>query len=177
MNTWILLLRGVMPTGKNKVAMADLRQALTKAGFARVRTWIQSGNVLVDTDLSREDTREQVRQVLLSALQEDLAVMVTNRDEILAVLDQNPFLDLAPDRVFYGFFNDAPQQDRARALLLEDFGEDRLALRDQAVYMFIPGSAARSRLNNAFLQRRLGIDLTFRNRNTLTKLCAMAAEP
>jgi len=45
------------------------------------------------------------------------------------------------------------------------------------VYMYIPGSAARSRLNNAFLQRRLGVDLTFRNRNTLMKLCEMAEKP
>lgn len=177
MNTWILLLRGVMPTGKNKVAMADLRSALTKSGFLRVRSWIQSGNLLVDTEMDRDATRRAVVQVLLNDLGVDLAVMVKSREEVQAALEQNPFHDLAQDRVFYGFFNDAPQQDRARALLLEDFGEDRLALRDQAVYMFIPGSAARSRLNNAFLQRRLGIDLTFRNRNTLTKLCAMAAEP
>lgn len=177
MNTRIVLLRGVMPTGKNKVPMAELREALTKAGFARVRSWIQSGNLLVDTDLSRERTHDLVRQVLRTDLGVDLAVMVTSRAEIQAALEQNPYHSLAPDRVFYGFFNEAPEQAKARALLSEDFGEERLAITEKAVYMYIPGSAARSRLNNAFLQRRLGVDLTFRNRNTLMKLCEMAAEP
>ena len=176
MNTWILLLRGVMPTGKNKVPMADLRSALTRAGFARVRTWIQSGNVLVDTDLDRGHTREKVRQGLLSDLKVDLAVMATTQGEVMEVLAQNPFEGADPDRVFYGFFNDAPDEDKARALMAEDFGEDRVAVTGRAVYMLIPGSAARSKLNNAFLQRRLGVDLTFRNRNTLNKLCEMAKE-
>ena len=33
MKTFIILLRGVMPTGKNKVAMAQLREVLGKHGF------------------------------------------------------------------------------------------------------------------------------------------------
>jgi uncharacterized protein (DUF1697 family) len=40
--------------------------------------------------------------------------------------------------------------------------------------MYIPGSAARSRLNNNFLERKLGTPLTTRNRNTLAKLVEMA---
>ncbi|NLD34588.1 MAG: DUF1697 domain-containing protein [Clostridiales bacterium] len=49
MHTLILLLRGVMPTGKNKVPMARLREVMEAAGYGRVRTWIQSGNLLIDT--------------------------------------------------------------------------------------------------------------------------------
>ena len=52
MQTYIVLLRGVMPTGKNRVPMAALREALTRAGFEGVATWIQSGNAIVRTPLS-----------------------------------------------------------------------------------------------------------------------------
>ncbi|NLE19780.1 MAG: DUF1697 domain-containing protein, partial [Clostridiales bacterium] len=57
MNRWILLLRGVSPTGKNRVPMAAFREALAKAGFQNARTWIQSGNALVDTPRGREEAR------------------------------------------------------------------------------------------------------------------------
>ena len=51
MKTTIILLRGVMPTGKNKVLMAPLRTALEEVGLSQVRTYIQSGNVIVSTRL------------------------------------------------------------------------------------------------------------------------------
>jgi uncharacterized protein (DUF1697 family) len=57
LKTYVVLLRGVMPTGKNKVPMAQLRDVLSKAGFFNVRTYIQSGNVLVDTHLPHEMLR------------------------------------------------------------------------------------------------------------------------
>ena len=52
METYIILLRGVMPTGKNKVLMSPLREVLTKAGLSNVRTYIQSGNVLAQSNLT-----------------------------------------------------------------------------------------------------------------------------
>ena len=176
MKTWIVLLRGVMPSGRNKVPMAQLRASLAQAGFERVRSWIQSGNVLVDTALERQQIHDKVIKLLHEELGVDLAVMVKRPEELEAVLEDNPFADLDPERVFYGFFNRPPEADTILDLMSQDFGEERLAITDRAVYMFIPGSAARSKLNNAFLQRKLGIELSFRNRNTLAKLCSMAEE-
>ena len=45
MTTYVLLLRGVMPSGKNRLPMSRLREVLGEAGYSRVRTYIQSGNV------------------------------------------------------------------------------------------------------------------------------------
>ncbi|WP_373810377.1 DUF1697 domain-containing protein, partial [Porphyromonas loveana] len=53
MTRYIVLLRGVMPTGKNRIPkMADLRDMLEREGFLHVRTYIQSGNIVLDTDLN-----------------------------------------------------------------------------------------------------------------------------
>ena len=176
MERWIILLRGVSPTGKNKVPMAGLREAMARAGFINVRTWIQSGNVLADTALDRAGTEAAVIQVLRDDIKADLAVIVKTAEEIRETLDGSPFMGLPGERVFYGFFNRKPARDKAAALLAMDFGEDLLRISQNAVYLFIPGSAARTRLNNAWLQRRLGVALTFRNANTLNRLVAMAGE-
>ena len=45
----IVLLRGVNVGGKNRVPMAELREALTDAGFADVRTLLASGNVVLSS--------------------------------------------------------------------------------------------------------------------------------
>ncbi len=47
---YVALLRGINVGGKNKVAMADLREAFEAAGYGAVRTYIQSGNVLFESD-------------------------------------------------------------------------------------------------------------------------------
>lgn len=48
---YIVLLRGVMPTGKNKLKMADLKALLWDSGYTDVETYIQSGNVIVETEV------------------------------------------------------------------------------------------------------------------------------
>ncbi len=176
MPTYIALLRGVTPTGKNRVPMALLRQALHNHGFPGARTWIQSGNVLVNSPLSPEETGDAIRQIMKEHLGPELAVIVKTAEDVREVLAANPFSDLLPDRVFYTQWQEALNQEKAEALLSMDFGEERLAITHRAAYLYIPGSAARSKLNNNFLERRLGISATTRNRNTLIKLAEMAEE-
>lgn len=46
MTTYVALLRGINVGGKNKVAMADLREFLARLGLADAKTLLQSGNVV-----------------------------------------------------------------------------------------------------------------------------------
>ncbi|MBW6492565.1 MAG: DUF1697 domain-containing protein [Lentimicrobium sp.] len=48
MKTFITLLREINVSGKNIIRLAELEQALTNAGFQKVRTYIQSGNIIFD---------------------------------------------------------------------------------------------------------------------------------
>lgn len=65
MNTYIVLLRGIMPSGKNSIKMAFLREILEQADFANVRTYIQSGNVVLQSSLSPTEIAQKVRAVIL----------------------------------------------------------------------------------------------------------------
>lgn len=176
MHTYIVLLRGVTPTGKNRVPMAQLRQALAAHGFPGARSWIQSGNVILKTGLVQQEAAQTVRWIIREQIGPDLAVIVKTPAEVRAVLAENPFRDLAQDRVFYTQWQGALDPEKARALEAMDFGEERLVITPRAAYLFIPGSAARSKLSNNFLERRLGLAATTRNRNTLVKLIEMALE-
>ncbi len=177
MHIWLLFLRGVMPTGKNRVPMAQLRAALTQHGFSHVQTWIQSGNAMVGTTLSREETAQSVQQIIQEDIGADIPVVVKTADEVATLLAENPFAkEEQQDRVFYTLCNEPLAQDKAQALLQTDFGEEKLAITQRGIYMLIPGSAARSRLSNVFLEKKLGITLTTRNRNTLNKLVQMGRE-
>lgn len=45
---YVALLRGINVGGKNKVPMARLKEVFEKAGHTRVRTYVNSGNVVFD---------------------------------------------------------------------------------------------------------------------------------
>ncbi len=175
MKTYIILLRGVMPTGKNKVPMAQLREVLTKAGFGNVRTYIQSGNVLVDTDLSAKDVETHVHDLIQKHIGPDLAVVARTGAQLQKVLDENPFktgFDIS--RIFFVSFAEPPLLQKVKDLLAQDFSPEKLVITKNAAYMYIPGTYGRGALSNNFLEKKLGVSATMRNFNTISKLIEMS---
>lgn len=178
MTKFIVLLRGVTPTGKNRVPMAQLRQLLADNGFQNVQTWIQSGNVILDSELPAKLISEKVNKIIKENIGADLKIIVKTPIEIKTVLEGNPYgKEYDISRVFFTLFNDIPDEKLVSALQAQDFGEDKFVYTPQAIYLFIPGSAAKTKLNNNFLERKLKIDATSRNFNTLTKLIALSSQP
>jgi uncharacterized protein (DUF1697 family) len=177
MKTYVVLLSGVMPFGKNKVPMAQLREVLANAGFGNVRTYIQSGNALVDTELQAEEVEERVRELIKTHIGPDLAVVARTGVQLQKVLNDSPFkkgFDIS--RVFFVSFNDTPPTAKAKALLSEDFGDEKLVIKGAAAYAYIPGNATRSKVSNNLLEKRLGVSATTRNFNTMSKLIEMSRE-
>ena len=69
--TLIAFLRGVMPSGKNAVKMAAVREVLGGNGFANVRTWIQSGNIALESTLTADEAATQIHDLLHTHLDVD----------------------------------------------------------------------------------------------------------
>ena len=177
MSTYIVLLRGVMPSGKNKVPMAQLREVLKRGGFGNVRTYVQSGNVLVDSGLSAQEIGKCVRELIKKHIGPDLAVVVRTGSELQKVLEENPFQQgYTISRVFFVVFAQIPTLEKVQELSAQDFGDEKLAFtrnRD-AAYMYIPGPYGRGRLSNNFLEKKLGVSATMRNFNTMSRLVEMS---
>lgn len=177
MNTYIVLMRGVMPNGKNKVVMVRLREVLIGAGFGNVRTYVQSGNVVVDTGLSAHEVGKCVRELIKKHIGPDLAVLVRTGPELQKVLDENPFLqgyDIS--RVFFVVLGHIPAPEKVQELSSHDFGDEKLAFSKtrESAYMYIPGPYGRGRLSNNFLEKKLGVSATMRNFNTMSNLIEMS---
>jgi len=180
MNTYIVLLRGVMPSGKNKVPMAQLREVLRRVGFGNVRTYARSGNVLVDTGLSAQEVGKCVRELIKKHIGPDLAVLVRTGPDLQKVLHENPFQEgYDISRVFFVVLAQIPTPEKVQELSAQDFGDEKLAFtrtKDTA-YMYIPGPYGRGRLSNNFLEKKLGVSATMRNFNTTSRLVEMSRYP
>ncbi len=99
MQTWIGFLRAIN-VGKRKYLMADLRAAMSAAGFTDVETHIQTGNVRFSTPLTdREEVSAQVESVLLADRGFEVPVVLLTPEELrsLAVEGLGLSADLEPD--------------------------------------------------------------------------------
>ncbi len=73
----ITLLRGVTPVGQNKIPkMSYLVQILEEAGLNKVKTYIQSGNIIFETDLSDKEVAQLIHDTIKSKIGADLAVII-----------------------------------------------------------------------------------------------------
>ena len=177
MTTYICLLRGVTPSGKNKVGMAQLRKVLADAGFSRVRTYIQSGNVLVDTGLPAGAVEKRVHSLIREHLGPDLVVIVRTGAQLEEALNGNPFREgYDISRVFFVSFAMPPPADRITELLSLDISPEKLAFGEMAAYMYIPGPYGKGTLSGNFLEKKLGVAATMRNFNTMSRLLDMSRE-
>ena len=88
---YIVLLRGVMPSGKNRVPMSLLRESLIEAGFLNTKTWIQSGNVTLDSHLVASEVASHVHDTIQDKIGADLKIIVKTPEEVEQVLFNNPF--------------------------------------------------------------------------------------
>lgn len=175
MKRYAVLLRAVMPSGRNKVPMARLREVLSGDGFDNVRTYIQSGNAILDTTLSARAVEARVHDLIAEHIGPDLAIMARTAGQLRTVLADNPFRDEDPKNVYFSLLARRPPAGKVRDLLAEDLGPERVAVAGTTAYMFIPGGYGQNRLSNNFLEKRLGVAATMRNTNTLTKLVELAA--
>ena len=108
-----------------------------------------------------------------------MTVLVRSAAELAGVVAGNPFVGRAgvdPRTLHVTFLADAPDPDRCTAIEPDAGGADAFEIVGREVYLHCPGGYGRSKLNNAFWERKLKVPATTRNWNSVTRLAAMAAE-
>ena len=90
MTTYLALLRGINVGGRNPVAMADLRAAFEDAGHRSVSTYIQTGNVLFDTDAPSASLEDELEAVLERRFGFPLVVVVRSHRQLRSVVTKAP---------------------------------------------------------------------------------------
>lgn len=178
MPTYVALLRGINVGGHKQVAMADLRDLVTRMGFEDARTLLQSGNLVfrgkarTDALLERQLEAELQREV---GMQVD--VFVRSAEQWKAVVARNPFREEAdkdPGHLLVLFLRSAPQAGGVEALRASIKGREVVRTDGSHAYVVYPDGVGRSRLTLDLIERKLGTRGTGRNWNTVVKLGALA---
>ena len=174
----ILLLRGINLAGRNRVAMAALRELLTDEGFEGVRTYLQSGNVLLSGAGKVDEVARRVERLIAKELGLDIAVVGRTRSQLAKVVEANPLAKIAKNPKLYqvSFLAKKPTADVLRRADEVATARERIVAIGREIYAWHPDGAARSKLWAFLAGRHLGITATSRNWTTVTKLAELAQD-
>ena len=174
----IALLRGINLGPNRRVAMAELRDLFAEAGYERVRTYVQSGNVVFASDADPGELERECERLISERFGFEVGVVVRTRDELAAVVDRNPLGEVAdnPKRYQVSFLDRPLPPEEVERLTALVASPERLAVHGRELYAWHPEGVARSKLWNTLAGTDLGVKATARNWTTVTTLLAMADE-
>ena len=91
MNRYIALLRGINISGKNKIAMAELKEGFVELGFNDVATYINSGNVVFCSDIDNKNMlSDNITSMIKDRFDLDIPVFIILQEELKEILDNAP---------------------------------------------------------------------------------------
>lgn len=174
MNKYIVLFRGINVGGNNIIPMKDLREILEDIGCVEVQTYIQSGNVVLQSaeKNSKKLTKEISKRVIANNGFEP-KVMLLQLSDFQTAIKNNPFKTVE-GKTLHFFFLDTPSAspDLKQIEAIKSANEE-FQLINNVFYLYAPDGIGRSKLASK-VEKCLGVPVTARNWNTVRKLISLA---
>ncbi|MDQ0999345.1 uncharacterized protein (DUF1697 family) [Phyllobacterium ifriqiyense] len=173
MTTWIILFRGV--GGATLLPVKPLAIALTEEGFEGVRTYINTGNVVLKSSDTSERVLKRITPIVLKEFDFSKAILIASTAEWAKLIADNPFPNAVcePTKLHAYLMEREPDEVAIKALQSKAEGPDEFQIRGRVLYYYTPQGISNARLFPK-IERTLGVVATARNWNTVLKLQALA---
>lgn len=172
----IVLLRGINVGGHRKILMADLKTMCLNIGFKNPITYIQSGNLIVESDVEDlEKVKLLLTESILNTFGHQVPVLVKTVSEYEEILRNNPFYSdtIDPKQLHITFLSHPPDSEDVSKIEPTDFGIDKFKIVGDVVYLYIQTPYHKTKLSNVFFEKKLGVSTTTRNWKTSNKLLSL----
>ena len=173
MNRYIILLRGINVSGKNKLPMAELREILNELGFQNVQTYIQSGNIILDSEETKEVTCQKIKEGITAEFGYDVPVLARTPEEWKNTLENYPFSQENEKIVAFTFLDRITKES---VIEVKGSNEDKYKITDDVVYLYCPSGFGNTKLTKSVIEKKLKVTATTRNLKTTIKLLELATD-
>jgi uncharacterized protein (DUF1697 family) len=180
MTTHLALLRGINVSGHNMMKMEALKTMLENIGFQNVRTYLQSGNVFVDTDEeSASKVGFMIKQEIFKVFGHEVPTIVITKEDLELCFKNSPYLkeeDLDTKKLYVAFVSTALKSENINDLKISQFKPDEASIDGNRIFIKYAIGAGKTRLEGKYIEKKLNVIVTMRNWNTVTNLLKMYAE-
>jgi len=170
---FIILLRGINVSGKNKLSMQDLRDLLNGLGFENVQTYIQSGNIVLSANDDKDVVAKKIKEAIKNKFDYDVPVLVKTIDEWEKAIANNPYKEVEPKQQYFTFLSEFPKET---TIEVTNIKEDAYTIIEDVVYVNAVGGYGKTKLNNNLFEKKLQVTATTRNLKTTMKLLELSNE-
>jgi uncharacterized protein (DUF1697 family) len=180
MTTHLALLRGINVSGHNMIKMEALKTTLEAIGFQNVLTYIQSGNVFVETE---EESPAKVgfliKQEIFKVFGHEVPIVVIAKEDLVACFKNNPFLkekDIDVKKLYVAFISTILQSTSINDLKISQFKPDEASIDASRIFIKYAVGAGKTRFDQKYIEKKLNVTATIRNWNTVTQLLKLYEE-
>ncbi|MDQ1482008.1 MAG: hypothetical protein QOF35_84 [Actinomycetota bacterium] len=172
MTRYVAFLRGINLGASNKIAMPKLRAMAERLGYADVRIYINSGNLLFTSSRTDLALTQDIHSAIKSEFGYTIDVAVRTEDQLRRILKENPYPDGDPSQVTVAFLTEKPPataKDKVAAIATD---QEPFTIAGTEVWVNYTQGLARSKLAAQF-SKIIGVSATVRNVRTVGKIVAM----
>lgn len=180
MAIYISMLRGINVSGHKRIKMDQLRKSFEALGFAQVKTYIQSGNVVFKTGkTSTSALSKKIEEKILGDFGFSVSVVSKSSDEMGKTIANNPFLKepgVDREKLHVTFMSEAPAPAALKKLAELMAAPDQLRCFGSELFFYLPNGVSKSVLMNKPVDRLLAVVITTRNWRTVNSLYQMCGD-
>jgi len=158
--------------------MKDLVSLLENIGSQNVKTYIQSGNAVFQSEEENASLlSNKIRATIKKSYGFEPQVLLLEPEEIERAVESNPFpeAESEPKTLHVHFLASMPKNPDLGTLESIKGDSERFALKDRVFYLHAPEGIGRSKLA-ANTEKLLGVAITGRNWRTVCRVMAMAKQ-
>lgn len=176
MTKYIVLLRGINVGGHKKVPMAELRELLSKSGFEKVSTYIQSGNIILQSS-EKKTTKieESVQQSIQSYFGFEVPIIAKTRKELQTIFDDCPFSKEKKENSYFVLLSDAPKKELVQLISDKSYDQEEFIILNDCLYFYSSIGYGRTKFNMNSFEKKLNVHATSRNFKTIIKLLELSS--
>lgn len=177
MKTYITLLRGINVSGKNIIKMDVLKQLCIDLGLHNVQTYIQSGNIVYQSE-EQDSTilSKRIHSTILAHLELDVPVLTLESEQFKKIINENPFTteeELA--QLYITFIEGTPYREGIHTLIDKKADTELLHITASAVFLVANIGYGKTKVNNTLIENKLKVTATTRNYKTCLKLISLTS--
>lgn len=177
MTKHLALLRGINVSGHNMIKMDALKKMLENMGFQNVETYIQSGNVFVDSEEEHAaSVGFKIKQEIAKVFGHDVPVVMVSKADLDLCFKNNPFLkekDCDTKKLYVAFISKELSPLAINDLKISNFKPDEAIIDGARIYIKYAVGAGKTKLDQKYIEKKLNAVATIRNWNTVTTLLTM----
>jgi uncharacterized protein (DUF1697 family) len=171
----ILLLRGINVGGKNILPMKELVALLNSIGCENVQTYIQSGNVVLDSDFSSVALKKRVESEIEKVKGFKVQVFVLSQGDFEDALNASPYVAAEGKLIHFFFMAKTPTKTALSSLEKLRAPSERYELKGQVLYLLAPDGIGKSKLV-LNVEKTVECPTTARNWNKVQKLLHLSTQ-